>query len=128
MREKDNNIISSLNARSLKSPDYIVHKLIECALACEKCYDACLQEADVNMMSLCIELDRDCSEICLQGAKLLQRKSEIADKFLAVCEEACRSCAIECNKHNNEHCKACGLICESCEDLCRGYHGSFTVA
>jgi hypothetical protein len=111
----------------LTAQDYIVHRLIECALACERCYTACLQEGDVNMMSLCIELDRDCSEICMLGAKLLQRKSEIANRFLLVCEEACRNCSIECNKHAYEHCKECAMICERCADMCHENHGSFTL-
>ncbi|MFZ6010129.1 MAG: hypothetical protein ACOYXT_07235, partial [Bacteroidota bacterium] len=39
-------------------------KLIECAFACEACAAACLRE-DNLMMSRCIELDRDCADICM---------------------------------------------------------------
>ena len=96
----------------------LIQKILDCALICEMCSSACLDEKDVTMMSRCIELDRDCSDICFMAARLLQRDSEIAHAFLAICEEMCRLCATECNKHDIDHCKTCADICEKCADAC----------
>ncbi len=68
----------------------LIRILLECAFTCENCATACLQEDDVKMMARCIALDRDCSDICLQAARLLQRNSEVSKEFLQVCEQICR--------------------------------------
>ena len=39
-----------------------------CALVCETCASACLREDDVKMMARCVELDRDCADICTLAA------------------------------------------------------------
>ena len=60
----------------------LINTLLECALACEHCMAACLEEKDVAAMAHCIELVRDCADICFLGAKLLLRDSEIAHQYL----------------------------------------------
>lgn len=104
----------------------LIQQLFECAIACEKCMTACLEE-DATSMAHCIELDRDCSEICFLAIKLLQRDSEFGHSFLAVCEEACRACAEECNKHEHDHCKACAEACIKCADACHAHHGELSL-
>ncbi|MDB5272076.1 MAG: four-helix bundle copper-binding protein [Chitinophagaceae bacterium] len=96
----------------------LIQLLMHCALTCETCSSACLDEPDVSMMARCIELDRDCADICSLAARLLQRDGEIAHHFLAVCEEMCRLCAGECNKHEHNHCKVCAEICHKCAEAC----------
>jgi hypothetical protein len=93
-------------------------RLIQCALICEDCETACLNEENIDLLARCIELDRDCADICLLGARLIHRDSEIAEEFLSLCENMCRMCAEECRKHNSEHCKACAEACEACADAC----------
>ena len=88
---------------------------------------ACLEEKDVTMMAHCIELDRDCAEVCLLGAKLLLRDSEISHPYLLVCEEACRRCAEECSMHEMEHCKICAEACRRCEEACHHHHGQIAL-
>ncbi|RYZ27588.1 MAG: four-helix bundle copper-binding protein, partial [Chitinophagaceae bacterium] len=51
----------------------LIQTLLDCARACEMCAAACLDEDNVTPMAHCIELDRDCAEICYLGAKLLLR-------------------------------------------------------
>jgi hypothetical protein len=97
----------------------LVRELMDCVVACETCAAACLNEDDVTMMARCIELDRDCAELCMQGVHLLLRDSELAHPFLVVCEEACRLCAEECKKHDHGHCKRCAEACERCAESCR---------
>mgnify|MGYP000373699248 CR=1 FL=1 len=105
----------------------LVNTLIECALACEQCMSACLEEKDVTKMAHCIELDRDCAEICFLGAKLLLRDAEVAHEYLRICEKACRQCAEECSLHDHEHCKRCAEACRRCEQACHNHHGQETL-
>src|SRR5688500_7885464 len=97
----------------------LLQKLIECALTCEECEAACLNEENITLLARCIELDRDCADICLQASRLLQRDSEIVEEYLVVCETICRMCAEECNKHNHDHCKICAEVCLACADACQ---------
>ncbi|HNP24886.1 MAG TPA: four-helix bundle copper-binding protein [Panacibacter sp.] len=106
----------------------LINTLLECAQACERCMSACLDEDDVQSMAHCIELDRDCAEVCFLGAKLLMRDSEIAHAYLQACEEACRICAEECGKHDHEHCKQCADDCRKCADACHQHHGETQMA
>lgn len=104
----------------------LIQELFYTALACETCMSACLEE-NATEMAHCIEIDRDCSEICFQAIKLLQRDSEFAHSFLAVCEEACRTCAKECSKHEDDHCKACAEACIKCAEACHAHHGELSM-
>src|SRR5438067_10688468 len=100
----------------------LIQKLLDCALACEHCATACLQEEDVKMMAGCIKLDRDCADICIQAARLLQRDSDIAHQYLVLCEEICRLCAAECGKHDADHCRQCAQACQTCAEACHAHH------
>jgi hypothetical protein len=100
----------------------LIQKLLNCVLACEHCATACLDEEDVQMMTACIKLDRDCADICAQAARLLQRDSVIAHQYLVLCEEICRLCADECGKHDHEHCRQCAEACQICADACHEHH------
>ncbi|TCJ12196.1 four-helix bundle copper-binding protein [Flaviaesturariibacter flavus] len=101
----------------------LINTLLECAQACERCMSACLEEKDVTMMAHCIELDRDCAEVCFIGAKLLLRDSELTNAYLRVCEEACRLCGEECSMHHHEHCIRCAEACRRCQAACHRHHG-----
>jgi hypothetical protein len=106
----------------------LIQQLLECANACENCGASCLDEKDVTAMAHCIELDRDCAEMCFLGAKLLIRDSEFSHEFLAFCEKVCRSCADECGKHEHEHCKRCAEECLKCAEACHAHHhGTVTL-
>jgi hypothetical protein len=92
----------------------------DCAAECEHCVTACLSEDDIKMMARCIELDRDCADICSLAAKLMARGSEFAQKFCALCAEVCQACGDECNKHAQmDHCKRCADACYRCAEECR---------
>ena len=104
----------------------LIQKLLNCALSCEICATGCLKEEDVKMMARCINLDRDCADICIQAARLLKRDSEIGHQYLLICEEICRMCAAECGKYAHEHCKQCAQACKDCADACHAHHKSIT--
>ena len=93
--------------------------LYECAAACNHCYSACLQEQHIKMLSRCIQLDRDCSDICHLTAKLLQSGSEVSRETLRLCITICEACADECERHSKmEHCKECAAACRKCVEEC----------
>jgi hypothetical protein len=96
----------------------LIDELIACALTCENCASMCLHENEVGMMTRCIELNRDCSDICFQGAHFLMRGSEVSSDFLSSCIEICRLCSQECKKHEAQHCQACAQTCEECVEAC----------
>jgi len=106
----------------------LIQELVKCALSCEYCMSICLDEKDVTMMAHCIELQRDCADICFQAAKLLQRDSEVGHKYLLICEEICRLCAEECLKSDHEHCKVCSEACRQCAEACHAHHGEVSLA
>lgn len=101
--------------------DKLILQLAECAATCEMCYTACLNEDDVTMMARCIELDRECADICRLTASILTRDSENKEKYVQLCAEICAACADECGKHDHEHCRKCSTMCEECAAACRKF-------
>ena len=89
-----------------------------CALICETCAASCLREEDVKMMARCIELDRDCADICSLAAVLMTRDSGHAKAVCELCAQACHACAEECSKHQADHCQACAEACRRCAEAC----------
>ncbi|WP_460676228.1 four-helix bundle copper-binding protein [Hymenobacter coalescens] len=103
----------------------LLQALADCLAACEHCATACLQEQDVKMMVRCIQLDRDCADICALTARFVARGSEHAQHLLRECAEICRACGIECAKHHHmEHCRMCAEACKRCEEACMQIVGS----
>ena len=94
------------------------HVLIKCITACETCMTMCLQEDDVKMMVGCIQLDRDCADICTLTARFVARNSAHTKHVMKECIEICRKCAEECGKHDHDHCQHCAEICRECADAC----------
>ncbi|HEX2960500.1 MAG TPA: four-helix bundle copper-binding protein [Ignavibacteriales bacterium] len=75
------------------------------------------------MLARCIKLDMDCADICYEGARLIQRNSEIAQQFMSLCEKICTMCGDECQKHTHmKHCQQCAESCRKCVEECRNYH------
>jgi len=106
----------------------LIRQLLDCAQACESCGASCLDEQDVTPMAHCIELDRDCADLCYLAARMLTRDSEFAHELLALCEKACRHCAQECGKHHHEHCKRCAEECRKCAEACHAHHGKVKLS
>ena len=96
----------------------ILKELNACAILCNICYTACLNEEDVSVMTRCIELNRECADLCQLTASLLIRDSEHINKFLHLCGEICEACAEECEKHEHEHCQRCAQVCRTSAEMC----------
>lgn len=99
------------------------HKLAECVQYCNYCLNSCLEEQDVKMMVNCIRLDRDCALICSTTLQLVYKQGHFSKDILELCVKACKACAAECKKHNNEHCRMCAEKCEECAKTCHEFLG-----
>jgi hypothetical protein len=99
----------------------------ECALECEHCATACLNEEDVKMLTRCITLDLECAEICRTATIVMARGSDRAADFCQFCAEVCEECAQECERHQHmEHCRRCAEACRRCAEECRRMAGAAT--
>ncbi len=97
---------------------YIISELNACIAECNHCFSACLNEKDISMLARCIQLDRECAEICVLTAAILARGSEHEQLYLNLCAIICSSCADECERHTHEHCKLCAHACRKCANAC----------
>lgn len=93
---------------------------LACAVTCENCATACLHEKDVKMLVECIDLNRQCSVVCIAASRLMAIGGYHATHLCAECAEVCDACAAECDKHAHmEHCKNCAAECRRCAAACR---------
>lgn len=97
---------------------------LDCAVECQHCATACLNENDVKMLARCIQLDLECAEACYASARLMGIGGEHAPAFCATCAEICDACAAECEKHDLEHCRRCAEVCRKCAEECRAMAGA----
>lgn len=96
-----------------------IEKTVNCQVACNRCFDACLEEDNVKMMAECIRLDRECADICGIAVDFATRKGTITEELLNACIKSCEACAEECEKHDHDHCKVCAKACRECAESCR---------
>ena len=90
-----------------------VRHALYCSAICSSCVDACSgEEMD---MSRCIRLCSDCSDICTATYRVASRRTDenrsVIRAMLALCVKACETCAEECEKHDNPHCRRCAKMC-----------------
>jgi hypothetical protein len=97
----------------------------DCAQTCQACADACIGETAAASLAQCIRTCLDCADVCLATGQVATRRSgsnvELIGRMLQACEDACRICAQECERHaeHMEHCRICGEACRRCETACR---------
>lgn len=99
----------------------LINTLNNCVSACEFCANSCLDEDNVEEMTNCIRLDRDCADICSLAIKFLSRESKRAIHIIGTCADFCAECAEECEKHDHDHCIECAKACRQCEESCKAY-------
>ncbi|WP_188055119.1 four-helix bundle copper-binding protein [Sphingosinithalassobacter sp. CS137] len=92
-----------------------------CAAICNSCADACV--AEEMDMRRCIRLCLDCSDVCTATYRIATRRTasneELIQATLRLCIQACETCAAECEKHDNDHCRRCAQMCRECARDCR---------
>ncbi len=104
----------------MNSSDYqrCISACLDCVIACEACIAGCLKEKDVQMMTDCIRLDRDCADVCMTAAGWMARDSDYVRDICKLCAKICRDCAKECGKHDVAHCRKCAQACTACAEEC----------
>jgi hypothetical protein len=98
---------------------YCIDTCLECAIQCDHCASECLKESEVKMLTKCIQLERECAEMCFSTARMMTLGSEHSGDICQVCAAYCTRCAEECEKHAHmEHCKLCAEACRKCAEDC----------
>ncbi|CDQ41209.1 MULTISPECIES: four-helix bundle copper-binding protein [Virgibacillus] len=97
----------------------LISTLHECMTACNHCYNACLQEEDIKMMTTCIQLDRECADICGYVEQAITRGTPFLSELTNVCAAICEACGKECKKHAHNHCQHCAEKCFTCAEACK---------
>jgi hypothetical protein len=105
------------------------HHLMYCAKMCRSCADACVAE-EMDMRQ-CIRACLDCADICDAACNLAVRRTgsndQVLRETLELCARVCDSCAAECERHEQEHCRLCAQMCRECAEDCRGASAAITV-
>jgi len=101
--------------------DEAVKHAMYCAAICNSCADAC--SAEEMDMRRCIRLCSDCSDVCTMAYRVATRRTDenrqLIRSVLAVCIEACQTCATECEQHDTDHCRRCAKMCRETAEDCR---------
>ncbi len=88
-----------------------------CVVNGERCIDHCLdllRNGDETMHP-CSKAAHDMTAICRAMVTLAASKSPMLKKYMAICKEACETCAAACEKHTmHEPCKRCAESCRAC--------------
>jgi len=97
----------------------LLFTLNNCAVECNHCAMACLDEPDVKMMAACIKLNIDCTEMCRMLISFISRDSIHAKHLMKECAEICTASSLECDKHSKiDHCIECAVACRKCAEIC----------
>ncbi|NYH52236.1 MULTISPECIES: four-helix bundle copper-binding protein [Nocardiopsis] len=102
-----------------------IEACFECAQSCTACADACLSEDTVAELTKCVRTNLDCADQCDTTGRVLSRHTgydaNLTRAILEACEQACKTCADECEAHASmhEHCRVCGEMCRRCQRACR---------
>ena len=91
---------------------------LNCAAVCNHCAASCAKENKSDQLSNCIQLTMECAAICYAAAQLMSLGSDKIKELCALCAVMCDTCAAECNRHENIHCRECAAICTKCADEC----------
>jgi hypothetical protein len=92
-----------------------------CAQAASLCADACLGEAGVDKLRLCIRLNLDAADLCQTAVRLLSRQVDPDLKVIRTLVETCllavEVCGDECERHaHHDHCRICLEACRRAQE------------
>jgi hypothetical protein len=97
---------------------------LDCSQACVSDADADLVEPDVAEMRTCIALCLNCADLCDTTARFLSRPAQwdhfAVNHLLRACVRVCTTCPEECARHadHHAHCAACEKTCRACIQAC----------
>lgn len=76
----------------------------------------------------CIQLLRDCADICFQAVAYMGRGSTFSRQLCDLCAQICDACAAECDQFRDEHCQRCAAECRRCAEECRKMAGKVAAS
>ncbi len=98
---------------------------LNCGNSCEKS-GAAVVKMGMKEMERCIELCRDCADICVIDARFLSRRSEFDGEICRICIDCCDQCGAECDRmagitsgDTAETLKNCAEACRACSISCQ---------
>lgn len=101
--------------------DEYIKACLDCAVACNTCTVACLNEPEVKSLAKCIQLNLECATVCKAAAELMTLQSTFSGRLIDLCLDVCNDCAAECGLHasmGTEHCRICAEACLQCATVC----------
>jgi hypothetical protein len=91
----------------------------ECAAACLQCVSDCASRGQAETLGRCMELARECADLCREAITSIALGSVHMDTVCAQCAQACLRCAAECAKHGLDYCQQCTQSCLRCAATCQ---------
>ncbi|OPJ58179.1 hypothetical protein CLORY_37430 [Clostridium oryzae] len=91
----------------------------KCAQTCYECFEACINEPDLNTRRNCVKMLIECARICETSAALMSMNGMLAIEQCKMCADICDSCEKECRLYQDEHCQKCADVCRICASECR---------
>lgn len=93
-----------------------------CLEACNHCFEACLREEEIDMLRKCIQLDRECADVCSMVLSYAGRPDALRPELVEWCKTVCEACGEECQHHEHmDHCQVCAEACFQCAEVCQNY-------
>jgi triphosphoribosyl-dephospho-CoA synthetase len=96
-----------------------INTCIKCAQACNKCFKACLEKDNVNEMKEALSLLVDCAEICYVTAVYMSKDNTFSEELCSSCAALCEKCAKICESYEDLHCQASVEACRLCAIECQ---------
>lgn len=92
----------------------------ECARTCELAAAHCLtmladgRKEIIPTLRTC----QDCAAICAAASRIIAKDGPLAEVIAASCQEACKRCAVLCEKSSDTILQDCSKACRRCEKCC----------
>lgn len=104
-------------------PDVVttVNALTACAQACRKLTDPSNGDVLFSYPPRLIQLLNDCAAACDIAVLLIERKSEMLDSFMEICEEYTLECAAECSNYTDSDFQQCTTACDNVAKICLSF-------
>jgi hypothetical protein len=95
-----------------------IETCMDCQIECERCSTACLLDANPAEMAHCIQLTRDCANICGLVVRFLAHNSDFMQGVCELGAEISVACRDECARHDMEFCRRCANACHRAAEMC----------
>lgn len=109
---------SARPGRPSAHPDH-ANLMRDCASTCNQTLAYCLQQGGKHVEADHIKALVDCIQVCSIGSDLVGRGSPLADAYMKVTAQACRTCQESCKAFTgDEQMQACAEACRTCAEAC----------